>query len=119
MKAAVSKTAPNRIFFGHFSVSLARNILYSTCGTKFYRWTKKPILSDEAGIPADFETALAATGFGKFNFLLFLIAFPTCWAPMFQTTTMSYVFPAAQCDLNLTLEDKGLLNGVTFAGKEH
>ncbi|XP_044761383.1 synaptic vesicle glycoprotein 2B-like [Coccinella septempunctata] len=70
----------------------------------------------DASKPADFETALGATGFGKFNFLLFLIAFPTCWAVMFQTTTMSFVFPAAQCDLNLTLEDKGLLNGVTFAG---
>ncbi|XP_045461409.1 synaptic vesicle glycoprotein 2B-like [Harmonia axyridis] len=65
---------------------------------------------------ADFETALAATGFGKFNVLVFLVAFPSCWASMFQTTTMSYVFPAAQCDLNLTLEDKGMLNGVTFAG---
>ncbi|KAK9879363.1 hypothetical protein WA026_004211 [Henosepilachna vigintioctopunctata] len=38
------------------------------------------------------------------------------WAPHFETTTMSYVFPAAQCDLNLTIEDKGMLNAVTYAG---
>lgn len=29
---------------------------------------------------------------------------------------MSYVFPAAECDLNLSLSDKGLLNAVTYAG---
>lgn len=30
---------------------------------------------------------------------------------------MSYVFPAAQCDLELTLANKGLLNAVIYAGK--
>ncbi|KAK9884935.1 hypothetical protein WA026_009171 [Henosepilachna vigintioctopunctata] len=29
---------------------------------------------------------------------------------------MSYVFPAAQCDLSLNLDNKGLLNAITYAG---
>ena len=30
---------------------------------------------------------------------------------------ISYVIPAAVCDLNLTASDKGLLTGMTFFGK--
>lgn len=67
--------------------------------------------------PADFETAIAATGFGKFNIILLLIAIPSGWSSIFETTTMSYVFPAAQCDLSLTLENKGFLNAITYIGK--
>lgn len=39
------------------------------------------------------------------------------WSSVFETTTMSYVFPAAECDLQLTLSHKGLLNAVTYSGK--
>jgi hypothetical protein len=67
--------------------------------------------------PADFETAISATKFGKYNLLLILIAIPAGWSSIFETTTMSYVFPAAQCDLDLSLDDKGLLNAVTYLGK--
>ncbi|RZB39871.1 Sugar tr and/or MFS 1 domain containing protein [Asbolus verrucosus] len=65
---------------------------------------------------ADFETAISATKFGKFNVILFLLSIPAGWTSMFETTTMSYVFPAAHCDLNLSLNDKGSLNAVTFLG---
>ncbi|XP_055617260.1 synaptic vesicle glycoprotein 2C-like [Toxorhynchites rutilus septentrionalis] len=66
--------------------------------------------------PADFETAIAATGYGRFNFLLLLIAMPCCICTVFETTTMSYVLPSAECDLHLTLVDKGTLNAVTYVG---
>ncbi|XP_044761382.1 synaptic vesicle glycoprotein 2B-like [Coccinella septempunctata] len=81
-------------------------------------FTKKSVDKDEIKdiSEADFETAIAAAGFGKFNLLLILLALPMCCSTIFETTTMSYVFPAAQCDLNLSLEDKGLLNAVTYAG---
>lgn len=68
---------------------------------------------------ADFETALAATGFGKFNLILLLIAFPAALAPVFESTTMSYVFPAAQCDLDLSLQNKGTLNAITYLGNKN
>lgn len=66
---------------------------------------------------ADFETAITATGFGKFNIILILIAIPTGWSSILETTSMSYVFPAAQCDLKLTLENKGFLNAITYIGQ--
>ncbi|XP_045461406.1 synaptic vesicle glycoprotein 2B-like isoform X2 [Harmonia axyridis] len=65
---------------------------------------------------ADFEEAISATKFGKFNLILILIAIPSGWSSIFETTTMSYVFPAAQCDLSLSLGDKGVLNAVTYIG---
>lgn len=68
-------------------------------------------------IEADFETAISETGFGKFNFILLLVAIPSGWAALLESISMSYVFPAAQCDLKLTLENKGMLNAVTYIGK--
>lgn len=65
---------------------------------------------------ADFETALKATGFGWFNFVLLLISIAAGLAPIFETTTMSLVFPAAQCDLDLSLQNKGTLNAITYLG---
>ncbi|XP_063912388.1 synaptic vesicle glycoprotein 2B-like isoform X2 [Zophobas morio] len=71
---------------------------------------------NEPNKAADFETAITATGFGKFNIILILISVPTGWSSIFETTTMSYVFPAAQCDLSLTLANKGFLNAITYIG---
>ncbi|XP_018562441.1 synaptic vesicle glycoprotein 2B-like [Anoplophora glabripennis] len=66
--------------------------------------------------PADFETAITACGFGKFNIILYIISTAAGWSSVFETTTMSYVFPAAECDLELKLSHKGLLNAVTYSG---
>ncbi|XP_023020628.1 putative transporter SVOPL [Leptinotarsa decemlineata] len=66
--------------------------------------------------PASFEEAIAATGFGKYNiFLMFVTIFPSV-AEIFEVVALSYVLPIAECDLNLTLSDKGMLNAMTFAG---
>lgn len=73
------------------------------------------VVVDTAG-PADFETAIAATGYGRFNYLLLLVAMPCCIGTVFETTTMSYVLPSAECDLRLSLVDKGTLNAVTYVG---
>ncbi|KAL1490777.1 hypothetical protein ABEB36_013419 [Hypothenemus hampei] len=66
--------------------------------------------------PADFEKAILAAKWGKFHWMMYTIAITSGWSSMFETTTMSYVFPAAECDLGLTLEHKGLLNAITYAG---
>ncbi|XP_018562409.1 synaptic vesicle glycoprotein 2B-like [Anoplophora glabripennis] len=63
-----------------------------------------------------FENAVTLTGFGKFNVILILVIIPGIWAPIFETTTMSYSFAAAHCDLKLSLEDKGYLNSITYLG---
>ncbi|XP_018562418.1 synaptic vesicle glycoprotein 2B [Anoplophora glabripennis] len=66
--------------------------------------------------PAEFETAVSALGFGKFNILMFLVLIPSQWAMIFDTTLMSYISPVAQCDLDLSLNNKGTINAVAPFG---
>lgn len=37
-------------------------------------------------------------------------------AVIMETVSMSYILPAAQCDLELTLSDKSMLSAVSFLG---
>ncbi|CAO1431496.1 unnamed protein product [Diamesa tonsa] len=73
-------------------------------------------LENKISVPVDFETAIAATGYGKFNYIMLLIAIPCCFGSVFETTTMSLILPSAECDLNLSLVDKGILNAITYCG---
>ncbi|KAL7729643.1 hypothetical protein ACLKA6_007921 [Drosophila palustris] len=66
--------------------------------------------------PADFDKAIEAAGFGRFNLILFVLAITATCANMFESTTMSYILPIAECDLHLTLTDKGVLNACAYAG---
>jgi hypothetical protein len=56
------------------------------------------------------------SGYGKFNYLLLLAILPASLASIFSSSAMSYVLPSAECDLKLTMFDKGLLNSMTFVG---
>jgi hypothetical protein len=58
------------------------------------------------------------SGYGKFNYMLNLVAIPAAWATVFDTSTMSYILPSAECDLNLSNLDKGTLNAMVYGGKE-
>ncbi|KAL5273779.1 hypothetical protein ACFFRR_000498 [Megaselia abdita] len=66
--------------------------------------------------PSDYEEAITAAGFGRFNIYLYLFAIPACFSTVYETSTMSYILPAAECDFQITLNQKGLLNAVTYAG---
>ncbi|XP_020295675.1 synaptic vesicle glycoprotein 2B-like isoform X2 [Pseudomyrmex gracilis] len=66
--------------------------------------------------PADFERAIDATGYGKFNYFLLLAILPAAISSIFSSSVMSYVLPSAECDLQLTMFDKGLLNSMAYAG---
>lgn len=57
------------------------------------------------------------SGFGKFNIILLILAFPAACTTIFETGSMSYVIPSASKDLDLTPEDKGMLQSASFAGK--
>ncbi|KAJ8676075.1 hypothetical protein QAD02_011861 [Eretmocerus hayati] len=76
---------------------------------------QKPEQQNDEG-PVDFERAITLTGHGKFNYLLLLAMLPVCWANVYTSTSMSYVLPSAECDLQLTMFDKGMLNSMSFAG---
>lgn len=38
------------------------------------------------------------------------------WTNVFDTTSVSYLLPSAECDLDLSNVHKGLLNGITYMG---
>ncbi|KAK2580653.1 hypothetical protein KPH14_007759 [Odynerus spinipes] len=65
---------------------------------------------------ADFDTAIAATGYGKFHILLYMALVPVSWASTIDTANMSVIFPAAECDLGLTMFHKGILNAAVYFG---
>ncbi|KAL7729646.1 hypothetical protein ACLKA6_007924 [Drosophila palustris] len=69
-----------------------------------------------AGQAADFETAIAECGFGLFNVFIMICSMPCLSAMVFSATAMSYVMPTAECELKLTLLDKGMMHAVTYAG---
>lgn len=55
-------------------------------------------------------------GFGKFNYILIFIAGIIITATSFETLGISFVFPVAECDLELTTQNKGVLSGITSIG---
>lgn len=59
---------------------------------------------------------MKATGYGKFNILLMFIIIPCSFAQIVEQYSIAFVSPIAQCDLNLSLEDKGILNSIGYAG---
>ncbi|XP_043259297.1 synaptic vesicle glycoprotein 2A-like [Colletes gigas] len=66
--------------------------------------------------PADFETAIAAAGNGKFQYLLLLAVIPVSWAISIDTSNVAIILPSAECDLQMTLFQKGVLNAINFVG---
>lgn len=67
--------------------------------------------------PGSFEDAIKATGFGKFNLVLLCVLITAGFAQISEQTGMAYVTPIAECDLKLSLEQKGLLVSVSYTGK--
>ncbi|XP_018403059.1 PREDICTED: synaptic vesicle glycoprotein 2C-like [Cyphomyrmex costatus] len=65
---------------------------------------------------ADFETAITVAGTGKFQHLLIFAIIPASWASSIDTANMSMILPSAECDLGLSLFDKGLLNAIIYVG---
>lgn len=65
---------------------------------------------------ADFETAISAAGIGKFQYLLIIGIIPISWGSSIDTASMSMILASAECDLGLSLFDKGLLNAIIYVG---
>ncbi|KAJ8724671.1 hypothetical protein PYW08_016145 [Mythimna loreyi] len=66
--------------------------------------------------PSDFEEAIAATGYGKFNIALMLCIIPAFWSAVSVTSSTSYIFTRAQCDMELSLLDMGTITAMTYGG---
>lgn len=65
---------------------------------------------------ANFEEALRRTGFGKFNYLLVILSGAVLSTVLLETLGISFILPVAECDLNLSTKDKGLLSAIAFVG---
>lgn len=64
----------------------------------------------------NFEEALRRTGFGKFNYLLVILSGAVLSTVLLETLGISFILPIAECDLQLTTKDKGLLSAIAFVG---
>ncbi|KAH9489157.1 Synaptic vesicle glycoprotein 2C [Bulinus truncatus] len=63
-----------------------------------------------------YEDALLKCGFGKFNIFLLLLCGWAVSSDAVEVLSISFILPAATCDLYLTSSDKGWLNAIVFLG---
>ncbi|CAK1543793.1 unnamed protein product [Leptosia nina] len=64
---------------------------------------------------ATLDEAMLATGFGIYNILHMLLSGLILMGVIMQSLALGYVLPAAQCDLELTLQQRGWLAAIPFA----
>lgn len=73
-------------------------------------------VSSEKNRIVSFEEALRRTGFGKFNYLLVILSGAVLATVLLETLGISFILPIAECDLNLSTKDKGILSAIAFVG---
>ena len=64
----------------------------------------------------DFEETIKKCGFGKFNYVFMLLAGSLMTCAYIELVSINFVLPVAQCDLNLSTSDKGILSSIGQVG---
>ncbi|CAG9772631.1 unnamed protein product [Ceutorhynchus assimilis] len=64
----------------------------------------------------DYDRAVRRTGYGRFHYEVLAVSAMSILSMGFQNGLSSYVFPAAQCDLNFTSFELGILNMAFMIG---
>jgi len=79
---------------------------------------KKPLDPEKGAISdkADFEGAIEHTGYGQFHYILLGICGLVSTSEEMDVISMSFILPSAECDLELTTQNKGWLNSIIFVG---
>ncbi|CAG4933592.1 unnamed protein product [Parnassius apollo] len=67
-----------------------------------------------AGLTATLDEAMMLTGFGVYNILHMLLSGIILMGVILQNLGLGYVLPAAQCDLKLTMQQRGWLAAIPF-----
>lgn len=62
------------------------------------------------------EDALEQTGYGKFNITAIVLTGAILASVFLETVSINIILPVAQCDLQMTNQNKGLLSAVGFMG---
>ncbi|XP_014211987.1 uncharacterized protein LOC106641920, partial [Copidosoma floridanum] len=65
---------------------------------------------------ADYEKAIATTGYGLFNILMLVAALPVGWTCVLDTTVTTFFIQSTECDFELTLLRKGIAVGIVYIG---
>jgi len=64
-----------------------------------------------------YEDALQQIGFGKAQIQVICVAFLLLFTVIDETIGISFIMPAAKCDLSLSASDRGLLSGMFSFGE--
>ncbi|KAF2357742.1 Major facilitator superfamily [Trinorchestia longiramus] len=72
--------------------------------------------NDDGNAGAEFDDAIVATGFGRFHYKVVLVGGLANASDAIELLCVSLLLPAAQCDLDMSSEDKGWLNAAVFIG---
>ncbi|CAK1579002.1 unnamed protein product [Parnassius mnemosyne] len=67
-----------------------------------------------AGLTATLDEAMMLTGFGAYNIYHMLLSGIILMGVILQNLGLGYVLPAAQCDLELTMQQRGWLAALPF-----
>lgn len=62
------------------------------------------------------EDAIERTGFGRFNYVLIILTGAILGCVFVETVAINFILPVAQCELNMSNQDKGILSGIGFIG---
>uniref|UniRef100_T1GNQ0 Major facilitator superfamily (MFS) profile domain-containing protein n=1 Tax=Megaselia scalaris TaxID=36166 RepID=T1GNQ0_MEGSC len=63
-----------------------------------------------------FSSALEETKFGKINYLLIIVSGVVLANVLLETAQISFILPVSQCDLQLSIKEKGILCAMSYAG---
>lgn len=110
---------PGILAISYIDLSLYYSCLWQSCAVVLVQKSDYDCLLYLwfAEYAADFETAVRATSFGRFNLILLLSCIPCSTSVIMDTNSLSYIIPTAECDLQLTPERKGIMNAVTYVGE--
>jgi MFS transporter, VNT family, synaptic vesicle glycoprotein 2 len=64
----------------------------------------------------EFEEAIKRCGFGKFNYVLIVLCGSLMGCGFLELTSVTFIMPVAECDLNLSTSDKGILSAIGYVG---
>lgn len=65
-----------------------------------------------------YDEHIKISGFGVYNILHMLMSGVILMGMIMQSLALGYILPVAQCDLKLTLQQRGWLSAIPFLGKK-
>lgn len=64
----------------------------------------------------EFEEAIKRCKFGKFNYILIVLSGGIMASAFFELTSVNFILPLAECDLEMSSTDKGILSSIGYVG---